>query len=336
MKTAGKNFSGFFECKIRLSHLVIVGGTVVSLATILGFLGPFSWVLDLFSHFRVQYFLSLAVAAVFLAFRQRVAVAAVFGGLALANLAMVLPLYFGGTQPSSREGAIRAVLSNVNTRSGNPAKVREFLAACDADLVALEEVSGKWVKELRDIIDRYPHKLIVPREDNFGIMVLSKLPVIHSETAYFGETDVPSLIAEIEDRRGSFILIATHPLPPAGSSYSQERNSQLDAIGGYIAERKNPVVLLGDLNTTPWNHYFRDLLRRSGLKDSLQGRGIQPTWPTFNPLLLIPLDHCLHSPEIEILDRRVGPGVGSDHFPLIVDFHLRGEKASAEKLNTVP
>jgi endonuclease/exonuclease/phosphatase (EEP) superfamily protein YafD len=34
----------------------------------------------------------------------------------------------------------------------------------------------------------------------------------------------------------------------------------------------------------------------------------------------VPIDHCLVSPEITILDRRLGPAVGSDHYPLIVDF----------------
>ena len=65
---------------------------------------------------------------------------------------------------------------------------------------------------------------------------------------------------------------------------------------------------------------FRRLLRRTGLENSSQGFGVQPTWPNFNPLLRIPLDHCLHSSDISIVDRQIGEDVSSDHYPLIVDF----------------
>ena len=71
------------------------------------------------------------------------------------------------------------------------------------------------------------------------------------------------------------------------------------------------------------SHHFRLLLRRTGLRDSARGRGVQPTWPAGSPLLAIPLDHCLHSPDIAILQRRIGGDVGSDHYPVIVDFTFR-------------
>jgi endonuclease/exonuclease/phosphatase (EEP) superfamily protein YafD len=57
--------------------------------------------------------------------------------------------------------------------------------------------------------------------------------------------------------------------------------------------------------------------------DSAQGHGVQPTWPNFNPLLWIPLDHVLHSTCLAVRDRIIGPDVGSDHYPVIVDFSLR-------------
>lgn len=65
--------------------------------------------------------------------------------------------------------------------------------------------------------------------------------------------------------------------------------------------------------------FFRRLLARSGLIDTLRGRGYQPTWPGHFVPLWIPLDHCLVSPDLTVLDRRVGPHVGSDHRPVIVD-----------------
>ncbi len=85
-------------------------------------------------------------------------------------------------------------------------------------------------------------------------------------------------------------------------------------------------MVLGDFNTTPWNYYFQKFLKESGLRDSSQGFGPQPTWPNFSRLLSIPIDHCLHSAEIVIVGRQIGPDVGSDHYPVIVDYALKGDK----------
>jgi endonuclease/exonuclease/phosphatase (EEP) superfamily protein YafD len=89
---------------------------------------------------------------------------------------------------------------------------------------------------------------------------------------------------------------------------------------------------VGDLNVTPWNHRFRRLMQRSGLMDSSRGRGFQPTWPQDHPLLRIPIDHVLHSPDILVVNRRIGREVNSDHSPVIVDFMvITGETDAADK-----
>ena len=62
-----------------------------------------------------------------------------------------------------------------------------------------------------------------------------------------------------------------------------------------------------------------------GLINSQRGFGVQATWPVaggFAPR--IPLDHCLHSPDLATVDRRMGPAVGSDHLPLVVVLDTSG------------
>ena len=79
---------------------------------------------------------------------------------------------------------------------------------------------------------------------------------------------------------------------------------------------------MGDLNVSPWSAEFRQLLKDSQLRDSTKGFGLQPTWPTHVRLMQIPIDHLLYSSDIKIIDRRVGPNIGSDHYPLIVDLQI--------------
>lgn len=101
------------------------------------------------------------------------------------------------------------------------------------------------------------------------------------------------------------------------------RNEQLTALAQFVTDIRGPIVLLGDLNTSPWSFFFRRLLEQSGLRDSAKGYGVQPTWPSFFRPARIPIDHCLHSPDMVVTDRRVGEAFGSDHLPLIVELAFR-------------
>jgi endonuclease/exonuclease/phosphatase (EEP) superfamily protein YafD len=82
------------------------------------------------------------------------------------------------------------------------------------------------------------------------------------------------------------------------------------------AAESRPVIVAGDLNATPWSHGFRQLVRLRGLCDSAVGRGVQATWNAHRWVPRIPIDHVVVSPEVRVMDRRVGPDVGSDHLPV--------------------
>ncbi len=137
-----------------------------------------------------------------------------------------------------------------------------------------------------------------------------------------GSIGLPSILAEFDLRGNRFFLIGTHAVPPTSSEYAAMRNKHLSAISEIVARLDAPVLLLGDLNVSPWSYHFGQLIRESGLRDGSRGHGIQPTWPVHMFPLLIPIDHCLYSPGIDIVNKMVGAHVGSDHYPVIVDFAL--------------
>ena len=64
-------------------------------------------------------------------------------------------------------------------------------------------------------------------------------------------------------------------------------------------------------------------LAATGLKDARRGFGLDPSWPTFLPLLGIPIDHVAVSDEFLVTDHRKLPAFGSDHFPVIAELVLR-------------
>ena len=188
------------------------------------------------------------------------------------------------------------------------------------DLMALEEVNERWLSALSVALQAYPHSKAMAREDNFGIALYSKYPLVNSEIRQVGAADIPTIIADVALPDGRITIIATYPLPPGGPESSRLRNDQLAKLPQLITNASLPVLLLGDLNVTPWCVHFKRLLDRTSLLDSSQGRGVLGTWPTFLPILLIPIDHCLHTTGVNLTKKATGPNVGSDHYPLVVDF----------------
>jgi endonuclease/exonuclease/phosphatase (EEP) superfamily protein YafD len=308
--------------------LVTACGAILSMATVLGFCGSCWWFLDLFSHFRVQFFLGLSAVALVLVFLQRSIVPAFFAVLAAINFCTIAPIYFDKEpQPTGSSRSYRSLLMNVNTESGKPHQVAQAILQIDPDVVILEEVNDAWLCALAVALRGYAYSMAMPREDNFGIALYSKYPLVQSEIRQVSEANIPSAIAELQLPDGRLTLIATHLLPPVSAENSRLRNDQLTRLPEIVKQANSPVLLLGDLNATPWCAHFKRLLNQAGLRDSSQGRGVLGTWPTRIPLLLIPIDHCLYTAGVHIMRKARGPKVGSDHYPLVVDFVLTAPSA---------
>ncbi|HEY5653142.1 MAG TPA: endonuclease/exonuclease/phosphatase family protein [Pontiella sp.] len=287
-------------------------------ATLMGFAGRLNWILDLFAHFRVQYFqigLVLIAFALLKGLKKRVVVLIL---LTTLNYVFVFPLYFGKPTPSS-ERPNRVLLININASNGNTEKVLRLIRRANPDVLVLEEVTPKWEQELAILRKEYKHQIAEPREDCFGIMLLSKVPLQREQVVEIGSSGIPSILAEAHFPKGAVSIIATHPVPPISATYARNRDNQLKALPKYTKDQKLPVLLIGDLNITPWSPLFRDLIKKSGLRDSVKGFGFQPSWEG-NWFMKIPIDHILHSPGITIHNRVLGEHIGSDHRPVIVDF----------------
>ena len=100
------------------------------------------------------------------------------------------------------------------------------------------------------------------------------------------------------------------------------RDGQFRSLAKFVRTLTEPVILMGDLNATPFSPAFVDFLRASRLRDSRLGYGNQATWPAALRRAGIAIDHCLVSPQVQVTGRQIGGDVGSDHLPVIVDLSL--------------
>lgn len=228
-----------------------------------------------------------------------------------AGLTMVSPAKNPSPDPSAKRWKL--VSCNVNTANTRYDDVLRFLEREDAEVIFLMEVNEAWMAALRPLEARYPFRLAVPREDNFGIAIFSKLPFQGGEQA-FGHYALPS--ADLTLPEQNVRLVAVHTLPPSGAENSRMRNEQLRELAEAV--RGGPrVVLCGDLNLTPYSPWFGEFLKSSGLHSSAPP--VSPTWLRHHPLFAIPIDHVLTGRDLAVAQRRVGPSLGSDHNPLVVE-----------------
>jgi endonuclease/exonuclease/phosphatase (EEP) superfamily protein YafD len=188
------------------------------------------------------------------------------------------------------------------------------------------EVSETWMRALQPLRASYAQVVSEPREDNFGIALFSRLPMMNSAVIELGQAEVPSIAATISVGGKNVFLLGTHPLPPGSAEYARLRNDQLQNIAAMIRKQSRPAIVIGDLNTTPWSPYFSDLLQAGGFINTSQGLGLYNSWPSWCAWAGIPIDHCLVTPSWSVFKKQLGPQVGSDHLPVIIELQLAVEK----------
>jgi len=236
--------------------------------------------------------------------------------------AQTVPCYLGKPSQNVEGAPLRVMTVNVFTANRNYAGLLALLKSERPDVVAVLEIDEVWAAALADLETEFPHRLVLPQEDNFGIGLFSKRPF--EEITPVDLEGVPAVRAVVKVGDVPITVLAVHTLPPASPLYIQIANKQLDLLPKLMQEDENPVILLGDLNVTRWSPYFVDLLDVSGASDARQGYGVVGTWPSHLWPCLIPIDHCLYTPPLHVVDLRRGPRFGSDHLPLIIDLVVPG------------
>ncbi len=309
----------FLSASVRPGGFVDIVLMLALAGTWLGLLGRIHWALDLFSHFRWQYLLICVVGVAWsLALKRPRWIQA----LCLASLfvnAAALYLAKGDAAYAAIAGERLRVVS-LNVFAGNPEKVQvlDYLRSTDADVFFLMEVDAEWAAALAELTATHPHHLLWPQEDNFGLAFFSRVPLQSLEVIRTSNRGTPSIRARLTHAGRELAILGVHTPPPLGQQMSRNRDTQLADTATMVASLDVPVLVVGDLNATPWSHGLRIL--RDGT--TLGNRSPDPSWtPTWTAAIVfaIPIDHALVTPPLVVAHRQIGPDVGSDHRPQILD-----------------
>ena len=304
-----------------LISLGVVAGGSAAVATFSGLLGRLHWSFDLTSHFRLQYLVVQIIVCLgfFILGRRRLGLA--IGAPGVLNIVLIVPLFLGVSRGS--EGPeITVGLFNVSIENTQYDRVIQLIFTTEPDVVVLQEVNALWLERLAALRTRYPHVIAEPRDNPFGIALLSRLPLLDGGVVTLGPAAGPSLWARLAVGAHTVTFVASHPYPPFRKRGTELRNAQLASIADFVSELGGHVVLVGDLNITAWSPYFADVLSTAGLRDGARGHGINGTWPVSPVFLRIALDHVLVSPGLSVKNYDVGPDFGSDHLPVFATIAL--------------
>jgi endonuclease/exonuclease/phosphatase (EEP) superfamily protein YafD len=201
----------------------------------------------------------------------------------------------------------------------------------DPDLVLVVETDRWWQEQLTPLEAVYPHRVLHPLDNTYGMLLYSRLPLSEVTVRDRVSQDIPSISAKVRLRSGQLVhLHCVHPEPPQVDNDVEQRDAELLLVAEQVAKDGGPTIVCGDLNDVAWSHTTRLFQRISGLLDPRVGRGLYPTFHADHWFARWPLDHLFHDTCFRLVELRVLGHVGSDHFPVLVRLRFDPDAEQAQ------
>jgi endonuclease/exonuclease/phosphatase (EEP) superfamily protein YafD len=233
---------------------------------------------------------------------------------------------------------LRVMTFNVLFSNRNSTGVEDLLSDYQPDLVALQEVKPRMLKELtQSLRATYPYSFIAPENEYGTTAILSKFPFVSSNSIFLG-VDRPASIVEIEVQGRPVQFISAHLIAYGLHNYSiwempyiidlrtRQQNNQAEILLGSLDKSEDVIKILGcDCNTKETSGSYRILARE--FLDSSREVGLWYNSPLFpgerRDMNLQHIDYVLFQGPIRPLTTRtIANTAGSDHRPLIAEFEF--------------
>lgn len=294
---------------------------------------------------------------------------------ALGPIRQIIPLRFSSSFKKEKStSTLRTMSWNVEhfdilEHKTHPEKKQQMLDLINEynpDVASFQEMVGSETKEdainyLPDILQQlsfkgyhysYNEKLDFDSKHHFGIITLSKLPIVKKETLKFYPSDYNSIFQYTDVLYGgdTVRVFNVHlqslkfsadnlryiddpeindesDLKKSRSIIGKlkrgflQRQIQADRIKAEIDKSPYPVIVCGDFNDLPNSYSYNTI--GSGLKNTFaeKGSGIGRTFSGISPTLRI--DNIFVAEKFEVLQYKCVDKKLSDHFPVIADVEIK-------------
>ena len=311
------------------------------LATLLGLLPDKWWAVRVVDLMRARLaYLLLALAALSALFAPQWAWALLpitLGGAAV-NVFCVWPYWpFAPTDtsispPPAGADTFSVLFANVLMTNQNYERLIRQISAADPDIVLLTEVDHAWAERLRPFLQNYDFIREEPRDDTFGKIFASRLPVTGFDLSERRGEDTPSLRAMLKVGDEALIeFIGLHPEAPLPGHGEQTRERDISILRAAKTNTRGfaGALVMGDFNDVPWSPPTSRFRKLGNWRDPRAGRGTYPTFPASAVQFGWPLDQIFINDRIEVSRFDVLPANGSDHRAIYGEFYLAPEAEAA-------
>ncbi|QFG52776.1 endonuclease/exonuclease/phosphatase family protein [Chryseobacterium sp.] len=229
------------------------------------------------------------------------------------------------SKTSQSSSKVKILSVNVHQFNTEFSRFHELIAKHQPDIFITMETDSKWEEANRKLEKQYPHTQKMTLDNTYGMHLYSKMPLQKSEIHFFVADDIPSFESHFKTEDGrDFILFGVHPPPPSPTEErtSKERDGDLLCVAKKIRGTKTPTLVIGDFNTVAWSDTSILFRKTSELIDARVGRGILATFHAKYWFFRVPLDLLFHSSDIFVDRLETLEHIGSDHFPILCEFHI--------------
>lgn len=298
---------------------VLIGLTLSSYLARLGY--PF----ELFSHFRPQYAALCAVVCIVLLMRKEWRIASLTLAAATANAVAAFAPFLVIAPPLQPAAETRRVIwANVHGDMAAAQRLAAFVETNSADVVAITEAH-----ELVEVAGLFPdHPCVIGNgaSSAFSVILFTRAPCpiqgapITSPWPHATQrvvlNDELTVVAAHGARPVDTRMLAMGPKHWLSAGQVSVRDEVLHAAAN-AARTDAPALLVGDMNAAPWSPIAIQTAS-DGLVRISCGAPWVSTWPVALPVIGLPLDHAYVTSDMAA-GCRVGPNIGSDHRPLVID-----------------
>ncbi len=236
------------------------------------------------------------------------------------------PVEVMSAEAAGEERCLSIVISNVRMQNRQSRVLIDLLGRLNADVVLVLENDQWWSEELAQFTQQYPHVLNHPRDNTYGLLFMSRLPVSDLQLRFITDPEIGSIKVGLELRSGDWVnFYGVHPKPPRIGQDTDLRDHELISIAHEIKAQRIPAIVSGDLNDVAWSKTTQLFKRTGKLRDPRIGRGLYSTYHADQPLMRWPLDHAFHTDHFRLKRLSRLEFFGSDHFPLLTELCLTAQ-----------
>ncbi len=202
----------------------------------------------------------------------------------------------------------------------------EALAALNPEIVVIQELESDLVAAYQNILGlEYLSEVECNCSAGLSdVYIMSKFPIVATRLTG-GDSGWNLINAKIvHSEVGIISVYAIHLPPPFSNRHYHQRNALFDSLAREISVDANPVIAMGDFNTTIYSPVFREFSGKVSSKVSL---ALENNWPKCSryenrlPIdaLCVRIDHIFLPTTASVTDTAIIRNVKSDHLPFMVE-----------------